>query len=66
MKGLRYYSDKIEGARGNYNLPAEYDLTDGYLGINQKGDAATDRVLLSPKQVKALIEFIERKGQRSR
>jgi hypothetical protein len=61
MKGRTYYSDKVKGARGNYNWLARYDLTDGYLGISQiEGDKVKDRVLLSPKQVKELIEFAQR------
>lgn len=65
MKGRTYYSDKIKGARGNYDWPVTYDLTDGYLGITQtEGDAVKDRVLLSPMQVKELTEFIERHQRR--
>lgn len=65
MKGRTYYSDKIEGAPRNYNWPARYDLTDGYVGISQFEDDGNvkDRVLLSPKQVKELAEFVARKGQ---
>lgn len=57
-KDRTYYSDEIKGTRGNHDLPAKFDLTDGYLGITQTGD----RVLLSPKQVKALTEFVEKNG----
>jgi hypothetical protein len=64
MKGRTYYSGEIEGARGNYGWPVKYDLTDGYLGISQTEDGKVkDRVLLSPKQVKELTEFVERKGR---
>lgn len=59
QKDRTYYSERIEGARGNYGWGATYDLTKGYLGITQtEGDKVTDRVLLSPKQVKALTKFL--------
>lgn len=62
MDGRTYYSDKIDGERGNYGWPVRYDLTDGYVGITQtEGDVVKDRVLLSPKQVKELTRFIEQK-----
>jgi hypothetical protein len=62
MRGRTYYSDVIEGASGNYNWPVTYDMSDGYLGITQtEGGKVKDRVLLSPKQVKELIEFSQRK-----
>ncbi len=53
------YSDKIDGDRGNYGWPVRFDKTGrGYLGITQfDGETVKDRVLLSPKQVKALITF---------
>jgi hypothetical protein len=53
------YSDKIAGDKGNYNCEVRFDLTENkYLGITQfDGDTVKDRVLLSPKQVKALIAF---------
>jgi hypothetical protein len=56
------YSEKIEGARGNYHLPARFDLTGGYLGISQFDNAAIkDRVLLSPRQLKALLAFVAKR-----
>lgn len=60
-----HYSDKIGGDRGNYNWAAGFDLSDnGYLGITQTdGGKVKDRVLLSPKQVKELTAFVERKGR---
>ena len=64
MKGRTYYSDKIAGARGNHKWPVAYDITDGYVGISQVEDGRVkDRVLLSPKQVRELVAFIERKGR---
>jgi len=56
-RGISYYSHDIKGERGNYEWSARFDFTDGYVGINQDGNE-TQRVLLSPKQVKALIAFI--------
>lgn len=59
-KGRTYYSARIDGARGNYNLPVRFDMTDGFLGITQvESEKVSDRVLLSPEQVKKLIAFVE-------
>lgn len=56
--GETKYSDKIPGDRGNYKWSVQLDLTDGYLGITQfDGDEVKERVLLSPKQVEALLDF---------
>ena len=58
-KGDTTYSKKFGGARGNHGWEAEFDLTDGYLGITQLGDGRVkDRVLLSPGQVRALVAFV--------
>lgn len=60
--GRTHYSEKIEGNRGNHNFQARFDLSDGYLGITQwDGESLTDRVLLTPKQVQELIEFVGKK-----
>ncbi len=59
--GRTTYSEKVKGARGNYGWLAMFDLTDEYLGITQfEGEVAKDRVLLSPAQVKELLEFVDR------
>ena len=59
--GRTTYSKRFDGDRGNFKWPARYDLTDRYLGITQfEGDQVKDRVLLSPDQVKELIDFINR------
>jgi len=54
------YSDQFAGDVGNYYQNVRFDFTSGYLGItqwaNQRG--AIDRILLSPKQVKLLKEFL--------
>ncbi len=59
------YSNTIPGAHRNWNWPTRFDLTGGKirgcLGItqwNQDGTRVNDRVLLSPAQVKELIEFV--------
>lgn len=62
MDGQTHYSDKIKGERGNYNWPVLYDMTDGFLRISQSdGDKVKDCVLLSPKQVKALVDFVQKR-----
>ncbi len=63
VKGRTYYSEDCEGNRRNYGWPVRYDVTDGYIGVTQMdGNKVKDRVLLSPKQVKKLVEFIGRYG----
>jgi hypothetical protein len=52
------YSEEIPGSRGNYDWGVRFDRHNGYLGINQWNDEGLERILLSPKQVKALLEFI--------
>lgn len=52
------YSEKVKGNEQNYNWEVRFDSDGGYLGISQyKEEAGIERVLLSPKQVKALLEF---------
>lgn len=59
-KDITYYSDKVEGSNGNYHWPCKFDITNGYLGITSYEDeGSVERVLLSPKQVAALIRFVE-------
>jgi hypothetical protein len=61
LKKITEYSLKIEGMQGNYNYAVQFDITDGFLGIDQiKDDGEIDRVLLSPMQVKELIAFVRR------
>ena len=53
------YSKRIKGAPSNWNLAARFDLTEGHLGIvNFDGPKVTDRVLLSPEQVRELRKFL--------
>lgn len=65
MPGDTRYSEEIEGARGNYDWPVRFDVTDGYIGITQTHEPEApheqrtiERVLLSPKQVEALLDFL--------
>jgi len=53
-----YYSGEVRGDERNYNWAISMNWQDGYLTINQheKG-RITESVLLSPKQVEALIAF---------
>jgi len=54
------YSTVIEGTRGNYNWPVTFDITGGFIGINQTHESGIERVLLSPLQIRELIEFVKR------
>lgn len=53
------YSGEIPGDRGNYNWAVLFDSTNGYIGISQRADDRPERVLLSPRQFKALIEWVK-------
>lgn len=55
------YSEWIAGAEGNYKWPARFEENRGYVAIDQqRGDGGgSHRVLLSPRQVKMLLRFIE-------
>ena len=63
MGGHTKYSARIPGNRGNYGQTVRFDNTDGYIGISQWTDEApeVDRVLLSPAQVEALLDFLPRR-----
>ena len=59
------YSEKIPGAKRNFRWPVRFDRTGGKvkgcIGINQysqDGQHLVDRVLLSPAQVNAFLEFV--------
>lgn len=61
VNGITRYSKIIPGSRGNYGWTVRYDLLDGYLGITQvEGGEIKDRILLSGKQVKALLDFVKK------
>jgi hypothetical protein len=53
------YSQKIAGAKGNYDWSVRFDKTgDGFVGISQfDGERIKDRILLSPQQMRALAAF---------
>ena len=55
------YSEKVEGNDSNYKWAARFDIDDGCLGITQYHSSdegnKIERVLLSPKQVRALAKF---------
>lgn len=62
------YSQDVPGASGNFDQPVRFDWTGGYVGITQWHDAnkqsgRIERILLSNEQVKALQEFIQRRGR---
>jgi hypothetical protein len=60
-RGITYYSDHVNGDAGNWNRKARFDVVDGYVGITTyENDTVVDRALLSPKQYKALKEFINK------
>ena len=54
------YSGMIAGNAGNYKLAVRFDEGCGYVGINQLdgNGRLSDRILLSPAQVQALISFV--------
>lgn len=59
------YSDKHPGDAGNYRWLVRFDRTSGYLGITQwRDDIWTERVLLSPSQVRALLAFVRPRARR--
>ncbi len=55
------YSATLKGNRFNHGRTARFDRTrDGYVGILQMcQDGTIERVLLTPKQIKALVRFVE-------
>lgn len=60
MRRISTYSNELKGAKGNFNQPARFDMSRGFLGITQKTEAGIDRVLLSPGQVRALVAFVQK------
>ena len=56
------YSKEFAGDGGNYKWPVSFDVTQTYIGINQKDEDGriSNRVLLSADQYKALVAFVER------
>ena len=58
------YSRVEKGDAGNHQRHMQFDDTDGYIGISSTNDDGSDvqRVLLSPKQYRALVTFVKRHG----
>lgn len=58
-KGETIYSEEYPGTTENYNWSVRFDLTDGYLGIDQsESRMVKDRVLLSKHQIKSLLLWL--------
>lgn len=51
------YSEPVPGDAGNYKWAVRFDNIDGYIGINQTSNGTLNRVLLSRRQIKALMKF---------
>ena len=66
MKGITTYSEKIPGNSGNYHWSATFENIGGFIGITQEHfiTGSVERVLLSPRQVKALIAFVTKRRPR--
>lgn len=62
---ITVYSDDVPGQCGNYGWAARFDWTGGYVGIDQWSPRGTntERVLLSPNQVRALLAFVEKNNR---
>ena len=63
--GLTHYSQEVPGTPMNHGFVVRFDLTDGYLGVSQRGRDSTwtNRVLLSPDQIQALLAFVRLKPE---
>ena len=54
------YSDEIPGTERNYGWPVQFHKsTSRYVTITQTKDEGVEGVLLSPRQVKELIAFVQ-------
>lgn len=61
------YSKIQPGDRENFGRGARFDWTAGCLGITaREGEKWTDRVLLSPAQVTALLAFVAQHRRKRR
>jgi hypothetical protein len=61
-KGTTNYSSRISGNRTNHGRAARFDITDGYVGIQEyekDGKTVANRVLLTPDQWEILVEFVK-------
>ena len=61
---VTHYSKEVPGEKGNYRQAVGFDDTNGYVGIGQWTDTRIERVLLSPRQVRALRTFLSRNDRR--
>jgi hypothetical protein len=71
IKDATVYSELIYGARCNYYWPVRFDMSQrGCVGITQvekkDNSAKSDRILMSPAQVKELIKFVTRQQTKPR
>lgn len=60
-RGITEYSQCENGEVGNHDRVVQFDATDGFIGITawDAGDGRVkDRVLLSPRQFAALVNFV--------
>jgi len=59
------YSRVEIGDAANHGRHARFDYTGGYIGISDMNDKGFDgdRVLLTPKQFRALVKFVTAKGK---
>lgn len=63
MRERIVYSRKVAGTRRNYGWSVRFDWNDGSLGLTQESDEQRiERVLLAPKQVRALVAFLRERG----
>lgn len=60
------YSARIKGDAMNHGRDAAFDVDNGYVGITScDGQRVIDRVLLTPKQWNALVEFVRGSDMKS-
>ena len=63
------YSEKVPGEKVNYEWAVRFDKSTGVVGITQYTDpsgASVDRVLLTRRQVRALVAFIRPRKKATR
>ena len=58
------YSHVEKGDAGNHQRHVQFDETDGYIGLSSTNADGSDiqRVLLSPTQYRALVNFMKLHG----
>jgi len=62
QKGHTYHSKPLPKGRGNYDAYI-VDVYEGYVGITSHRSEPLQRVLLSPAQFAAVVEFAARKTE---